>query len=462
MAVFVEPGNLSWECIQGVRYGFEGRNGKNRHYLVGDKHSTAAQVTVKRPKQQSSNVKVQLSHYPEHMYHSFMIPRTLEPKLKELATQYPVVTVTGPRQSGKTTLCRTAFPVKPYVNLERPDIREFASSDARGFLASYADGAILDEIQRVPQLLSYLQVMVDERNETGLFILTGSQQFEVMTHITQSLAGRTALLKLLPLSIEELAAANLSTGTDSMLLTGFYPRIYDAQLNPTQALGDYLETYVERDIRQLIAIKDLTLFERFIRLCAGRVGQLLNLQSLGNDVGISHTTARSWLTLLEASYVIFQLPPWHTNISKRQIKTSKLYFYDVGLASYLLGIEQKSHVNRHPLRGNLFENMVILEVLKHRYHRGKRSNLYFWRDAKGNEVDLLMENGPDIAAVEIKSGATVSSDYLKGLRTFSAHLSSHSCQCALVYDGDERQHRSDVNIWRTKDIGEMMRATALT
>lgn len=402
-------------------------------------------------------MKVQLADYPESRYAPFMILRTLDTKLKALARQYPVVTVTGPRQSGKTTLCRAAFPDKPYVNLERPDIREFAISDARGFLASYADGAILDEIQRVPQLLSYIQVMVDERNETGLFILTGSQQFEVMSHITQSLAGRTALLKLLPLSIEELTVANLTTDTDSLLLTGFYPRIHADRLNPTQSLGDYLETYVERDIRQLMAIKDLALFERFVRLCAGRIGQLLNLQSLGNDVGISHTTARSWLTLLEASYVIFQLPPWHTNISKRQIKTSKLYFYDVGLASYLLGIEQESHVNRHPLRGNLFENMVVIDVLKYRYHRGKRSNLYFWRDAKGNEVDLLMENGPDIAAVEIKSGATVSRDYLKGLRTFSNRLSSRSCQCALVYNGDERQHRSDVDIWRTGDIGKMMR-----
>jgi len=393
---------------------------------------------------------------PIALYDSFMIPRTLEPKLKELASQYPVVTVTGPRQSGKTTLCRAAFPNKPYVNLERPDIREFAISDARGFLASHADGAILDEIQRVPQLLSYLQVLVDERNEAGLFILTGSQQFEVMTNITQSLAGRTALLKLLPLSMEELAAADASTNADSILLNGFYPRIYDAKLNPSQALGDYLETYVERDIRQLVAIKDLTLFERFLRLCAGRVGQLVNLLSLGNDVGISHTTARSWLTLLEASYVVFQLPPWHANISKRQVKTPKLYFYDVGLASYLLGIEQESHVNRHPLRGNLFENMVIIDALKYRYHRGKRSNLYFWRDAKGNEVDLLLEYGSNIAAVEIKSGATISSDYFKGLRIFSGRLPSPPGYCALVYDGDECQHRSDVNIWRTRDISKMM------
>jgi len=386
-----------------------------------------------------------------------MIPRTLESVLKKLAGQYPVVTITGPRQSGKTTLCRAAFPDTPYVNLERPDIREFACSDPLGFFAAHADGAILDEIQRAPQLVSYLQALVDERGQPGQFILTGSQQFEVMTTITQSLAGRTALLKLLPLSMEELSGAGIKLETDQLLSTGFYPRIYDAAINPTQALGDYLETYVERDIRQLITIKNLTLFERFVRLCAGRIGQLVNLQSLGNDVGISHTTARSWLTLLEASYVVFLLQPWHTNISKRQIKIPKLYFYDVGLASYLLGIEKLSHVNRHPLRGNLFENMVVIEALKYRYHRGKRSNLYFWRDAKANEVDLLIESGADIAAVEIKSGATINSDYFKGLRTFVSRPASPPGTCALVYDGQQRQRRSDVTIWCAKDVGEMMR-----
>jgi predicted AAA+ superfamily ATPase len=376
--------------------------------------------------------------------------------LKKLADQYPIVTVTGPRQSGKTTLCRTSFPDKSYVNLERPDTREFADSDPRGFLASYPHGAVLDEIQRVPELASFVQPLIDENGAAGQFIITGSQQFEVMTKITQSLAGRTALLKLLPFSIDELLGAGIKSNNDQLLLSGFYPRIYDAGLDPTQALGDYLETYVQRDIRQLVAIKDLTLFERFVRLCAGRVGQLINLQSLGNDAGISHTTARNWLTLLEASYVVFQLPSWHANISKRQIKTPKLYFYDVGLASYLLGIEKETHVNRHPLRGNLFENMVVIEALKYRYHRGKRSNLYFWRDAKGNEVDLLMENGPDIAAVEIKGGETISSDYFKGLRTLASRLSMPLAASALVYGGTERQQRSEASVWRAQDVAAMM------
>ena len=385
-----------------------------------------------------------------------MIPRTLSSVLVSLAGQYPVVTVTGPRQSGKTTLCRAAFPGKPYVNLESPDMREFARDDPRGFLANYPDGAILDEIQRVPQLVSYLQPLIDERNTPGLFILTGSQQFEVMTTINQSLAGRTALLKLLPLSMEELAGAGIHLSADRLLLDGFYPRIHDAGINPTQALGDYVETYVERDIRQLITVKDLALFEKFVRLCAGRVGQLLNLQSLGNDVGVSHTTARSWLTLLEASYIVFLLQPWHTNISKRQIKSPKLYFYDVGLAAYLLGAENELHINRHPLRGNLFENLVVIEALKYRLHRGKRNNLSFWRDGKGNEVDLLIETGPDVIPVEIKAGATISGDFFKGLHTFSARFASPPKAAALVYGGLEQQQRSDVAVWRLDDVPLMM------
>lgn len=385
-----------------------------------------------------------------------MIPRTLKPVLLELAKHYPVLTVTGPRQSGKTTLCRSTFPERPYANLESLDIREFANSDPRGFLSQYPDGAVLDEIQRVPQLLSYLQPIVDESNKPGLFILTGSQQFEVMTTINQSLAGRTAILKLLPLSIEELSDVGTEETIDKMLLTGFYPRIYDTGLTPTQALGDYVDTYVERDIRQLITIKDLALFEKFVRLCAGRVGQLLNLQSLGNDVGISHTTARSWLTLLEASFIVFLLKPWHTNLSKRQIKSPKLYFYDVGLASYLLGAENELHINRHPLKGNLFENMVIIEALKYRYNRGKRNNLYFWRDAKGNEVDLLIESGPDIIPVEIKAGATISGDYFKGLHTFASRLPTPPRKSALIYGGSERQRRSDITVWPASNVAEMM------
>ena len=385
-----------------------------------------------------------------------MIPRCIEPVLRRLATQYPVVTVTGPRQSGKTTLCRAAFADKPYVNLETPDVREYARSDPRGFLHAYRNGAILDEIQRVPELPSWLQPMVDEDPSPGRFVLTGSQQFEVMTGITQSLAGRTGLLKLLPLSLEELPGDRGAGAIDRLLLSGFYPRIHDVGIDPTQALGDYVETYVERDIRQLVNIKDLALFERFLRLCAGRVGQLLNLQSLGNDVGISHTTARNWLTLLEASYVVYLLQPWHTNIAKRQIKSPKLYFYDVGVASYLLGAEHEVHINRHPLRGQLFENLVVIEALKYRFNRGRRSNLYFWRDARGNEVDLLLEYGPETVAVEIKAGATISRDWLGGLKAFARQLGTTPRMQSLVYGGTEAQRRTDIAIWPAWDVGALM------
>ncbi len=375
-----------------------------------------------------------------------MIPRTIEPVLRRLATQYPVVTVTGPRQSGKTTLCRTVFPEKPYVNLEAPDVRRFAMEDPRGFLGTYPDGAILDEIQRTPELLSYIQPLIDERNTPGRYILTGSQQFEVMDSVSQSLAGRTALLKLLPFSIQELPREKLPAAIDTMLLTGFYPRIHDQGLNPSEALANYFETYVERDIRRLIAVRDLSQFEKFVRMCAGRIGQLLNLQGLAADVGISHTTARSWLSLLEASYLVFVLQPWFTNVGKRLVKTPKLYFYDVGLAALLLGIESESQVSRDPLRGNLFENMVVMEVLKHRFNRGLRSNLHFYRDSKGNEVDLLLEFGTDIFPLEIKSGATVAADFFKGLKSFASLGRSQPWNSALVYGGTEPQKRSEVMV----------------
>ena len=373
-----------------------------------------------------------------------MIQRTIEPLLRQLTESYPVVTITGPRQSGKTTLCKKVFPERAYVNLEAPDLRSFATDDPRGFLAAYPDSVILDEIQRVPLLLSYIQTIVDEKKVPGQYILTGSQQFEVMNTISQSLAGRTSLLKLLPLSLSELCSFFPPTNSDSIILSGFYPRIHDQKLNPTQMLEDYFETYVERDLRQLLAVKDLSQFERFVKVCAGRVGQLLNLQSLGNDVGISHACARSWLTILEASYIVHLLHPWHTNVSKRLIKSPKLYFYDVGLASYLLGLETENQVNRDPLRGNLFENMVVMEALKYRYNQGKRSNLYFFRDSNGNEVDLIAEQGRNLAAIEIKAGATINPDFFKGLRQFRKVIGeSHTVVAGLIYGGEEVQRRSD-------------------
>ena len=385
-----------------------------------------------------------------------MIERAIEPVLRGLAGKYPVVTITGPRQSGKTTLCRKVFPDMAYANLERPDTREFAATDPHGFLGSYPEGVILDEIQRAPHLLSYIQVNVDEGGIHGRFILTGSQQFEVLNTISQSLAGRTALLKLLPFSMAELGRDFLPSSLDRLLLTGFYPRIYDQQLDPTQTLGDYFETYVERDMRQLAAIKDLSLFEKFVRLCAGRIGQILNLQSLGNDAGVSHTTARAWLSLLEASYILFILPPWYRNISKRLIKSPKIYFYDVGLASYLLGLENERHVSRDPLRGNLFENLVIMEALKYRYNRGRKSNLSFYRDGKGNEVDMILEVGPDLFPIEIKAGATITPDYFKGLKHFMKIMPGLPWGTGLIYGGLERQMRSDTRIYPVYALEDLL------
>ena len=370
-----------------------------------------------------------------------MIKREIAPCLVGLFEQYPFVTVTGPRQSGKTTLCRAAFPHLDYVNLEAPDQREFAESDPRGFLARFGEGAILDEVQRVPDLLSYLQVLADEAGRNSLFVLTGSEQFR-LSDTVQSLAGRTALLRLLPFSLVERQRTGASDSIDDILYSGFYPRIHDRKLEPRQALGDYFETYVERDVRRIGEIRNLVNFRRFVRLCAGRVGQLANLSSLGADAGVSHTTASHWLTVLEASHVVFRLPPFHANIRKRLVKTPKLYFYDVGLASHLIGIEHAGQISTHPLRGPLFENAVVVEVLKHHFNRGRRSNLSFFRDSRGLECDLLYGNGNGIGAIEIKSGATVASDWFDSLNQIARELPDIAAR-AVVYGGSERQSRRD-------------------
>lgn len=371
-----------------------------------------------------------------------MIEREITPVLKSLFRQYPFVTVTGPRQSGKTTLCRAAFPNLNYVNLEAPDQRDFAESDPRGFLAQLGEGAIIDEVQHVPALLSYLQVLADESGRNGLFILTGSEQFRLSDAISQSLAGRTALLRLLPFSMAERRRIGASEALDDILYSGFYPRILDQGLEPYQALGDYLETYVERDARRLGGIRNLSSFRRFVRLCAGRVGQLVNLSSLGSDAGISHTTVREWLTVLETSYVIFQLQPFFANIRKRLVRAPKLYFYDVGLASYLIGIENARQIATHPLRGPLFENAVVAEALKHRLNRGLRPNLSFFRDSRGLECDLFYETGQGIGAIEVKSGATIASDYFRSLDRVAEIVSQVSAK-AVIYGGDFGQSRSD-------------------
>ena len=370
-----------------------------------------------------------------------MIEREIAPCLRRLFGQYPFVTITGPRQSGKTTLCRETFPDLAYVNLEAPDQREFAESDPRGFLARLGEGAILDEIQRVPDLLSYLQVIADDKGRNGLFVLTGSEHFKLSEAIGQSLAGRTGLLRLLPFTLAERERTGAGGALDDILYSGFYPRIYDQGIEPRQALGDYFETYVERDVRRLGEIRNVSNFQRFVRLCAGRVGQLTDLVSLGADAGVSRTTARNWLDLLERSYIAFLLPPFHANIRKRLVKTPKLYFYDVGLAANLIGIERADQVATHPLRGPLFENMVVVEVLKRRFNRGRSSNLSFFRDSRGLESDLLFETGSGLVAVEVKSGATVARDFFASLDSVAKAVPDVAMK-AVVYGGTSRQSRS--------------------
>lgn len=384
-----------------------------------------------------------------------MIKREIEPHLKELFSLYPIVTVTGPRQSGKTTLCREVFPELSYANLEAPDQREFADSDPRGFLAQLGTGAIIDEVQRLPTLLSYLQVLVDEHGGNSLFVLTGSEQFELSDAVSQSLAGRTALLRLLPLTLGEWRKGGGSGSVDEMIFSGFYPRILDRGLDPRQALGDYFETYVERDVRRLGGIRNLSAFRLFLRLCAGRVGQLVNLSSLGSDAGISHTTAREWLTVAEASYIVFQLPAFHANIRKRLVRSPKLYFHDVGLASYLLGIESPNQVTTHPLKGALFENLVVTEALKYGLNRGTRPNLSFYRDSKGLEMDLLYERKLSIQAIEAKSGSTVASDYFKSIRRVADLLPAISKK-TIVYGGTARQERGDCDVVPLADFADWL------
>ena len=384
-----------------------------------------------------------------------MIERDITACLVRLFRQYPFVTVTGPRQSGKTTLCRAAFPHLKYVNLEAPDHREFAESDPRRFISQLDGGAIIDEVQHVPELLSYLQVLADEKGRNSQYVLTGSEHFRLSEAISQSLAGRTALLRLLPFSLAERERTVASMAIDDILYSGFYPRIHDQGLDPRQALGDYFETYVERDVRRLGEIRNLSSFRRFVRLCAGRTGQLINLSSLGADAGVSHTTAREWLTVLETSYIVFQLPPFHANIRKRLIKSPKLYFYDVGLASYLIGIEHAGQIATHPLRGSLFENMVVVETLKHRFNQGNRSNLSFFRDSRGLECDLFYGTGCGIGAIEIKAGATITSAYFDSLHRVAKLVPGISAK-VVVYGGEVRQSRSAIEVVRLRDLKETL------
>jgi predicted AAA+ superfamily ATPase len=364
-----------------------------------------------------------------------MIKRAIQNELERVAKEYPVVTITGPRQSGKTTLTRMQFPDHTYCNLENPDIRRLADDDPRAFFSQYPAPVIIDEVQRVPDLLSYIQVMADETQERGHFILTGSHQLRLKQEVSQSLAGRTALLELLPLSIEELTTSKIALSRDELIFQGFYPRIYSENVSPETLYRNYLRTYVERDVRQLLNIKDLSLFEQFIRLLAGRTGQVLNLNSLGNAIGVSGKTLKEWLSVLEASFIVFRLPPYYENFGKRITKSPKIYFTDTGLLCYLLGIHKPEQIMRDPAFGHLFENLVVIEALKTRFNQGKDPNLYFFRDNNRQEVDLVYAKGRELVPVEIKASMTWNSAFLKGINYFQRTVPT-STKGSVIYSGE--------------------------
>lgn len=362
------------------------------------------------------------------------IHRIISKEVNRLATLYNVVTITGPRQSGKTTLCKKCFPNFEYVNLEDLSIREQVKTNPKAFLTQFQAGLIIDEVQHLPELFSYIQVLVDE-NPITKFILTGSSNFAIMQNVTQSLAGRTAVLTLLPLSLSELKASN-KIATNTLLLNGGYPAVWGRNLPVQDASKNYYNTYIERDVRQLLKVKDISKFQIFIRLCAGRVGSEFNASVLSGEVGVSVHTIQEWLSTLEASYVVFKLPPFSKNIGKRLIKSPKIYFYDTGLACFLLGIENEEQLATHPLRGAIFENYVVLEFLKQRFNNGKLPNLYFYRDRSQKEIDILQAFGADYYAYEIKSATNFHKSFMKNLNYLKEILGNKLVSTQLVYDGE--------------------------
>ena len=380
------------------------------------------------------------------------VKRDAEVLLRKYSEQYPVVTITGPKQSGKTTLCKNLFSNKKYVSLEEFDNRNYAENDPRGFLAEYCGGVIIDEIQRVPDLLSYIQGVVDRNNIKGEYILTGSSQLALTESVSQSLAGRTALIKLFPFTYTEIynSVENSPHWINNVLYKGFYPRIHSDGLNPTDAMSSYIETYIERDVRQVYNIKDLNIFHRFLQLCAGRTGQLLNYSNIAGDCGVSVTTIQNWISVLEQSYIIYRLMPFSTNTRKRLVKSPKIYFYDVGLCAYLNGARRKEHLYALPNLGSIFENFIISEVVKMNAHNNFNHMFYFFRDKIGKEVDLVIDNGLQRFPVEIKAGQTFNSDFIKNLKNYAALMKSDHLG-NLVFSG-ESQNRTDLSVLNYYDF----------
>ena len=389
------------------------------------------------------------------MIYIMIIQREITESIKKLTTKYPVIALTGPRQSGKTTLLKQMFPEYEYLSLENPDVREFAETDTKGFLKRYSKYVIFDEAQRVPALFSYIQGIVDESGIMGQFILSGSQNFHLMQNISQSLAGRVALFRLFPFDFQELRSANLmSENYTDNLVKGFYPAIYDRNIPAKTFYSNYIQTYIQRDVSDLIAIKDLRLFQNFLALCATRAGQLLNLNALANGCGISQPTAKAWLSALENSYVVFLLYPYHENFSKRIVKTPKLYFYDTGLLCHLLKIVNAEQWLSQSIKGALFENMMITEYVKRMYHRDDIQDIWFWRDSAGHEVDLLIGKHLSLDLIEFKATHTIMSDLFKGLTFFEVASGKNNLSKTLVYAGTESQKRSTVDVIPWIDFGK--------
>lgn len=386
-----------------------------------------------------------------------MIIRHIEKELTQMAGSMPVVSLTGPRQSGKTTLVKATFPDHKYINLEEPDTREYAITDPRGFLQDIGDRVIIDECQYAKDIFSYIQADVDAKPQSGRYILTGSQNILMSNRISQSLAGRAAILKLLPLSILELEETEFRTKSYAeYIFKGFYPRIYDQNLDPTRWYASYINTYLERDVRQILNVGDLNTFQAFIKLCAGRIGQLINFSAMSNEIGVSYQTIRSWLSVLEASYIIFLLPPYYRNFNKRIVKSPRLYFYDPGLAVNILGLKSSDQVLTHYMKGELFESLVLSEIRKAELNRGREPSMFFWRDSNGNEVDCIIESGTDPIAVEIKVAMTINQRLLKGLMKWQELSGLKRDNLYLVYGGIENQNRTDVKIrgWKNIPISE--------
>ncbi len=383
-----------------------------------------------------------------------MIERAATKQVISLASQFKSLAIVGPRQSGKTTLAKYVFKTKPYVSLENPDTRQFAGNDPRGFLDQYPKGAVLDEIQRAPDIFSYLQQILDDNKTPGQFILTGSNNFLLQENISQSLAGRIAYMFLLPFSLVELSGTEqMPVRINEALFQGGYPAIYDQPVEPVKWYPNYISTYIERDVRQIKNISNLGAFERVLKLCAGRIGQLMNMHNLAIEAGVDHKTISSWLSVLESSFIIHLLRPHFQNFNKRIVKTPKLYFYDTGLACSLLGIQKPSQLTTHPLRGNLFENFVISEMIKNRFNRNESNNLYFWRDNTGKEIDIVIDEGTRLYPVEIKSGKTITPDYFKGISFWNKLTGTEGG--SIIYAGNEPQKRSgaiDILPWNKPDL----------